>query len=374
MKIHNDDISNVLILNKKAITNQEAQLFKAELEKFRPHQNRILQANHKQSSLMKELTRTYGDLLQDKRVRSEQNKYEAFSRQRNAVLSKYRKVYQAYTDLQAGLSRAQQFYDEMKDTVDSLKKNVESFVENRRSEGGQLLGAIEAAKGSGADREQARLKELMERMSVSPATHSSSSPVPSMGAGGAHDARNSAHRPPPLQPQTYGGQPPYNPAASPPTTPRYQANGIQSPHYQSQHQQQPAPTNGSFQQPSQSYANQADRSSYDPKTYGQISPPAHQQYFSPPPNQQYNNYQQPSTTQYGQQPQHQQQQQYGQSVPPGWQPPPPPPGPPPSHDYSAMQASQYPAGPGGYAHDPRRSAGQQASSGADPWAGLSAWK
>ncbi|KAK1815435.1 bck1-like resistance to osmotic shock [Friedmanniomyces endolithicus] len=164
-KIHNDDISNVLILNKKAITNQEAQLFKSELEKFRPHQNRILQANHKQSSLMKELTRTYGDLLQDKRVRSEQNKYESFSRQRNAVLGKYRKVYQAYTDLQDGLSRAQQFYDEMRDTVDSLKKNVESFVENRRSEGGQLLSAIEAAKGSGADREQARLKELMERMS-----------------------------------------------------------------------------------------------------------------------------------------------------------------------------------------------------------------
>ncbi|KAI7068184.1 BRO1-domain-containing protein, partial [Hortaea werneckii] len=87
-KIHNDDISNVLILNKKAVSNQEAQLFKAELEKFRPHQNRILQANHKQSSLMKELTRTYNDLLQDKRVKGEQNKYEAFSRQRNTVLNK----------------------------------------------------------------------------------------------------------------------------------------------------------------------------------------------------------------------------------------------------------------------------------------------
>ncbi|EOD45372.1 putative vacuolar protein-sorting protein bro1 protein [Neofusicoccum parvum UCRNP2] len=83
-KVHNDDISNVLILNKKQISNQENQLFKAELEKFRPHQNRILQANHKQSSLMKQLTQTYGDLLQDKRVRSEQNKYEAFSRQRSS--------------------------------------------------------------------------------------------------------------------------------------------------------------------------------------------------------------------------------------------------------------------------------------------------
>ncbi len=380
LQIHNDDISNVLILNKKAVTNQEAQLFKSELEKFRPHQNRILQANHKQSSLMKELTKTYGELLQDKRVRSEQNKYEAFSRQRNTVLSKYRKVHQAYTDLQAGLSRAQQFYDEMRDTVDSLKQNVDSFVENRRMEGSQLLSAIEASKSSGADREQARMKELMERMSLSPSTQSSGSPAL---PGGIGDIRNPAHRPPPLQPvssYSSGGaqQPVYNPAASPPITPRY--NGMQSPAYGQQPPQSQQPqyaTNGYHQQQQrpQSYntapQQQPDgRGSYNPNNYGPVSPPPHQQYFSPPPNQQYG--QQPSTTQYGQP----QQQQYGgQSVPSGWQPPPPPPGPPPQHDYG-YQGGQYPAGPGGYASDPRRNQSQQqpATGGGDPWAGLSAWK
>lgn len=346
----------MLILNKKAITNQEAQLFKQELEKFRPHQNRILQANHKQSSLMKDLTRTYSALLQDKRVSREQNKYEAFSRQRNAVLSKYRKVYQAYTDLQAGLQRAQQFYDEMKGTVDSLKSNVDSFVENRRSEGGQLLSAIEAAKGSGADREQARLKELMERMSVSPSTQHSHSPVPAQSA-------SEQRRPPPLQyvggQQQSGG---YNPARSPPITSGYQSNGMQQSGYQSFQQQHQGQQNG--------YPTR--RESYNPNIYGTgpVSPPAHQQYFSPPPNQQYQPQQhQPSTTTYGVP---QQQQTYGQSVPPGWQPPPPPPGPPPSQDYSALQAGVYPSGPGGYASDPRRNQG--AGQGGDPWAGLSAWK
>lgn len=368
LQIHNDDISNVLILNKKAISNQEAQLFKAELEKFRPHQNRILQANHKQSSLMKELTRTYNDLLQDKRVRGEQNKYEAFSRQRNAVLSRYRKVYQAYRDLQAGLSRAQQFYEEMKDTVDSLKKNVESFVENRRSEGGQLLSAIEAAKGSGADKEQARMKELMERMSFSPSHSSGGTPTSGMSA-------TAGHRPPPLQPQqsAYGSHQAYNPAASPPITPRYQSNGIQSPaNYQSF--RQPTPASSNFGQP-HGYATEAQlRGSYNPNSYGPVSPPPHQNYFSPPPSQQYSGLQQqqqPAVTQFGQQ--HQQQYSNGQNMPPGWQPPPPPPGPPPGQDYSAMQASQYPAGPGGYASDPRRAPGQGQGS-SDPWAGLSAWK
>ncbi|KAK1813026.1 bck1-like resistance to osmotic shock [Friedmanniomyces endolithicus] len=154
------------------------------------------------------------------------------------------------------------------------------------------------------------------------------------------------------------------------------------------------PTNGNFQQHQpqrpQSYNTQPqhqqqqpqDRaSSYNPNTYGPVSsPPAHQQYFSPPPGQQYSNAQQPSTTQYGQQQQQAPQQQYngGLNVPAGWHPPPPPPGPPPSQDYGALSGSQYPAGPGGYATDPRRTAAQQMSgggdSGEDPWAGLSAWK
>jgi len=285
---------------------------------------------------MKELTRTYSDLLQDKRVRGEQNKYEAFSRQRSTVLNKYRRIYQAYTDLQAGLSRAKQFYEEMKDTVDSLQKNVQSFVENRRSEGGQLLSAIEAAKGSGADREQARLKDLMERMSVSPSTASSHSPVP--------DQRG-MHRPPPLQQTSYSsntGGNLYNPTRSPPVTPAYgqQANGHA---YQHQPQQSYTPTSSSSFQ--QNYQQQQHQSSqpYNPSSYPAISPPAHQQYFSPPPQGQSGA---PSTTtMYAQQHQHQQHSSLG-SMPQGWQVPPPPPGPPPG----------------------------QAGQGADPWSGLSAWK
>jgi len=301
---------------------------------------------------MKELTATYGALLKDKRVRSEQNRYESFSRQRNAVLSRYRKVHQAYLDLVSGLDRAKQFYNEMKETVESLKKNVESFVENRRGEGGQLLAAIEAAKGSGADREQTRLKELMERMSMSPSDQPSQSPIPQASL----DQSNPPHRPPPLQNV-------YSTARSPPPSPGFPMNGMQPSNagYNS-YQQQPNTAQPARTSSRDSY------NQYNPNNYAPVSPPAHQQYFSPPPNRQ--STQQPSTTTYGQQ-----QQSYAQGVPPGWQPPPPPPGPPPSQygDYSAMQASQYPNGPGGYAADPRRS-GQQRTSSTDPWAGLSAWK
>ncbi|KAK0650970.1 Vacuolar protein-sorting protein bro1 [Lasiodiplodia hormozganensis] len=368
-KVHNDDISNVLILNKKQISNQENQLFKAELEKFRPHQNRILQANHKQSSLMKQLTQTYGDLLQDKRVRSEQSKYEAFSRQRSSVISRYRKIYQAFNDLISGLMRAQAFYSDMKETVESLQQNVESFVNNRRAEGGQLLGSIENRKASGsseqADRERERMQQLMERMSVEP----SRSPV------SQHERTNS--RPSPLQ-QTTAYQTPYNPASSPPVTPRYPPvtaaapsggpYGVQSPpgHHQSYQPQPPTNGNAAPYQP-QPPRRESYQREYNPNNYGQMSPPPTQQYFS---QSQYGGYQP---------------QAGGSQLPPGYIPPPPPPGPPPSHqsvDYSGLTGSgaAYPSGPGGYAAGGYRAQSmgqgqpQQQASAADPWAGLSAWK
>jgi programmed cell death 6-interacting protein len=364
-------------------------LFKAELEKFRPHQNRILQANHKQSSLLKELTRTYSDLLKDKRVRSEQSKYDAFSRQRNTVMTKYRRVFQSFNDLSSGLLRAQNFYSEMKDTVLSLHKNVDTFVNNRRGEGGQLLAQIEQkSKTQGADQEQQRLKDLMDRMSMEP------SGSPNSQGGGRKKSL-----PPPLSstpgyPSTSnGGHPAYNPAASPPVTPRYPIATAPGQQFMSPQQpyggssnagynQPPPPRRESYQQQQSQYPSHQPQSSqsssgYNPAVHNQYnptSPPAHQQFFSPPPPQHQQH--QP----WGQAPQNQQQQQWGGApqgnLPQGYVPPPPPPGPPPSQhqDYSHFSQGGYPSGPGGYASANRQGQGQQGQGGNDPWAGLSGWK
>ncbi|KAF2877381.1 BRO1-like domain-containing protein [Massariosphaeria phaeospora] len=413
-KVHSDDISNVLILNKKAIANQESQLFKSELEKFRPHQNRILQANHKQASLLKELTRTYSDLLKDKRVRSEQTKYEAFSRQRSSVMTKYRRVYQSFNDLVAGLMRAQGFYSEMKETVSSLHKNVETFITNRRSEGGQLLSKIEQSKSQGAEGEQQRMKELMERMSMEP----SGSPL---SAGGSR--KKSIPAPlssSSMQQAAYSSTPSqghlaYNPAASPPVTPRYPvtatpaqqqyyqqppSNGFQQQHqhphphphqqhqqHQQQQQQQQQPRRDSYQNPQfaqqqHQHHQQTPSQAYNPNQYGPVSPPAHQQFFSPPPQQPH---QQPHQQQPWGQPPQQQQFQYPAStpqpasgLPQGYVPPPPPPGPPPGQH---GEYGQFGGGGGHAAQQQQRSSQQQQRSSqqgqggaSDPWAGLSGWK
>ncbi|KAG0649478.1 BRO domain-containing 1 [Hyphodiscus hymeniophilus] len=369
-KVHNDDISQVLILNKKSISNYETQLFQAELEKFRPHQSRLLSANHKQSSLMKELTATFNALLQDKRVRSEQSKYENITRQRSAVMSKYRRIYQEFLDLEAGLQSAKQWYREMKDTVDSLDKNVETFVSNRRSEGASLLSQIEedrAANATGqADRERERLRGLMERMSMDP------SPTSSKPPRAQSVSYNSSSTPGARYPTTnFAGQ------YQVPTSPL-----PQSAHPQSAHPAFASHNNGFYAPQTQSrpdpYAQKPTpqplqpQVSYNPSQYPQqaTSPPPTQTHFSqnnygrqptsPPPNQQ-------SFSQYGR-PQQPPQGQPGQGyVPPGYVPPPPPPGPPPLGPQQTFQQ------PGEYLYgNQQQRPGQQSAH--DPWAGLNAWK
>lgn len=374
----------MLILNKKAISNYEAQLFEQELDKFRPHQNRLLQANHKQAALMKELTATFNALLQDKRVRSEQGKYEAIQRTRSSAIQRYKRAYQEFLELEAGLHSAKNWYGEMRETVDSLEKNVETFVNNRRSEGAQLLDQIEqdrsVNKSSQAELERERLRGLMERMSMEPGR---SPPRSSSGRAAAAAAPLlQAGQGPARYPQaSFQGH--YQVPKSPAPGHQHHPQHPQHP----QHQQlQHGHAQGAGGQPGPAGAKAFSQPAYNPSQYGPTggptSPPASQTTFglrggptSPPPS--LTSFGQgPPATSFGPGPPAHPGYGAGQHgpggpggpgglVPPGFVPPPPPPGPPPpgpqqtihygKHEYGA------PPGPGP----------QQAH---DPWAGLSAWK
>ncbi|KAJ5324987.1 hypothetical protein N7476_003587 [Penicillium atrosanguineum] len=376
-KVHNDDISNVLILNKKSITGQESQLFEAELEKFRPHQNRLLQANHKQSSLMKELTKTYGDLLQDKRVQSEQSKYEGITRQRNAVMARYKKVYEAFNGLTMGVSQARKFYNDMGDNVDSMRKNVETFIGNRRSEGAQLLSQIERDKAVGVsdqeDLEREKLRQLMERLSTEPKPSSSS---PSTGSIAPPSKIKSP--PPPVQAPVYGAVGP-----EPKMSPRYPPSmpgAVPLSHSPAPYGQYMGGAPGyNPAQPFQQGVAAPLSEGYNPMAYPYqtpVSPPPNQQYFSQTPTP-YSGYPSASpapSSAVSTQPSH-------YMAPQGYIPPPPPPRPQ-QTQYPPSASGPYPSGPGGYAqarppygHSKTPSQSQQPPSASnDPWAGLNAWK
>ncbi|KAL9107224.1 MAG: hypothetical protein Q9227_007848 [Pyrenula ochraceoflavens] len=390
-RVHTDDISSVLILNKKsmALANHENQLFQAELEKFRPHQNRLLSTVHKQSSLLKELTKTYGELLQDKRVQADRQKYENVTRSRSTAMSKYRKVMGAFEDLTQGLVRAQNFYSDMKESVESLEKNVDGFVNNRRAEGAQLLSHIEQNKsnsvGGQASLERERLQQLMERMSMDPSP-SPSRPQP-YTSGSFSKSPPSPHYPPTNPdprftiPPRNSPQPPTQHDFLPPSSQPYQtasgfSQGAAAPLSEGYnpmaypypmghpHSHSPAPQNymsptSHTPTPAQFLPPQQPQS----QPQNQAPSPTHRQLaFQPPRNQSYSQ---------GWQQQYPPQQYTG--MPGGYVPPPPPPGPPPSQSETQYppNAGPWPSGPGGYAQGNRS---QQPAPNGDPWAGLSAWK
>ena len=313
---------------------------------------------------MKELTATFNSLLQDKRVRAEQSKYEAIQRQRSTVINKYRRAYQEFLDLEAGLQSAKRWYAEMKETVESLEKNVETFVNNRRSEGAQLLNQIEQEramnKSAQAELEQERLRGLMERMSMAPPSSPPKSSNPSRPVPSPLSFSNST----PRYPQTnFAGQ--YQVPSSPPplqtnippanympqsATQNYQVTYNPSNYGRTPGPTSPPPTQTSF-----------GNSGFRP---GPTSPPPTQTSF-PAPGRPYSTYGNPhaATTP----------QTY---VPPGFVPPPPPPGPPP---LGPQQSINYGSGEFGYGsqQQPQRPGSSQQpaqQAQADPWAGLNAWK
>lgn len=311
---------------------------------------------------------SFNNLLQDKRVRSEQSKYEAIQRQRSSVIGKYKRAYQEFLDLEAGLQSAKRWYAEMKETVESLEKNVETFVNNRRSEGAQLLNQIEqdraANKSAQAALEQERLRGLMERMSMEPPATSPHPTTTTRPTPSPLSFQNSA----PRYPQTnFAGQ--YQVPTSPP--PNQAQMQYQAAYNPSNYGRNPGPTS-----PPPTQTSFGGQSGFRP---GPTSPPPTQTSFGQPSSRPHSTYGNPHAAPsnipqtYGN-PQATQSGITQTYVPPGFVPPPPPPGPPPLGPQQTMHYNQ----DWGYAaHQQQQrpsSTQQQPPSQADPWAGLNAWK
>lgn len=295
---------------------------------------------------------TFNNLLQDRRVRSEQSKYESIQRQRGAVVGKYKRAYQEFLDLEAGLQSARRWYAEMTETVESLEKNVESFVNNRRSEGAQLLNQIEqdraANKTAQAALEQERLRGLMERMSMEPPQ--SSSPNPSNSTRPTPTPLNFSNTAPRYPQTNFSGH--YQVPSSPPPVQAHM------PQYQTAYNPS---TYGRTPGPTSPPPNQTSFGAAASMRPGPVSPPPTQTSFgqSSRPYSTYGNPNAPATNQ---------SQTY---VPPGFVPPPPPPGPPP---LGPQQTVRYGDSNYGYPTQSPSPQQQQPHSQADPWAGLNAWK
>ncbi|ODV94983.1 hypothetical protein PACTADRAFT_50819 [Pachysolen tannophilus NRRL Y-2460] len=130
-KVHNDDISNILILNKSNISNIENELFQQELLKFEPLRNQIEANLKKQDTYIKNLKLKMSILMKNRKILKMSNSSFVMSKkitnflkiQENDILKRYLN----------GLNAALKFYSDLSIFVEEVEVDVNGLVSESKS-------------------------------------------------------------------------------------------------------------------------------------------------------------------------------------------------------------------------------------------------
>ncbi|KAK3840659.1 MAG: vacuolar protein-sorting protein bro1 [Linnemannia elongata] len=160
VKTQQDDISNLLILNKKS-SGIEPQLFAQELEKFRPHQTRVTATIHHQQVLMQELTAHYKELMNRQEARSLQEVWDTTERKRQAMSDQLVKTKGSYIAVKDGYKKGIRYYEDLNVQVQDLVKAVDQFCRSRKDERGMLERQVLATQ---SERGSQALKDQLSRL------------------------------------------------------------------------------------------------------------------------------------------------------------------------------------------------------------------
>ncbi|CAO3669251.1 unnamed protein product [Rhizopus stolonifer] len=176
-KTTQDDISQLLILNKKA--NVEEQIFASELEKFRPYQHRISATIQHQQQAIQDLTEAFKDLMEGADAQKLHSQHEKAEKVQKDLERDFVNAGMIYTEVKGGLGKGVQFYTGLQENIESLKHNIERFISERTAERNMLVQDIESTKST---REQTLLKETLNKY-TSPTSLQSSAPPMDQLAG-----------------------------------------------------------------------------------------------------------------------------------------------------------------------------------------------
>lgn len=396
-KIQSDDISQVLVLNRRA-QNVEPAIFKQELEKFKPHQNRINLSINAQNSLIQDLTKTWKELNELKASQMARKRWDEMEKKRNGLVKRLRLAKEKHAEVRAATNKGVQFYTDLGQISMTLGNSVRGFTDERRAEREKMIGEAEWEDKLNQPATQAATSRSPMPPPIPSPQHPYSQPTSlsgfmgSMSLGDRGSSMSPVHSPYPQQPQptTYQPnlysqpRPPPSNAFSPPPPP---PQNLAQPHTRapsfppppshspydsmsmfesspSRSNSQPPPplppSNGSTSQPSNSYYNQATPSnsqySQSQSQPSRAAPPS----LPPPPPQFQSQFNSASPQQFntsslyasqGPPPPSMSYSQY-QHQPPSpphqhFAPPPShqygqPPPPPPSHSYSSSYQNQPP--------------------------------
>ncbi|KAI8074790.1 BRO1-like domain-containing protein [Gongronella butleri] len=161
-KTHHDDITQLLLINKKN-SNVEKQIFAAQLEKYQSHQQRISATLHEQQQTIQELTDAFKTLMDADDVKQIQSQWEAAERQQNQIAKRLINVATDYKQTKSDIKAGIAFYTELWAAVESLKVNVDRFLEERGKERDALARSIDDTRTS---KEQQELKDRLHQYSM----------------------------------------------------------------------------------------------------------------------------------------------------------------------------------------------------------------
>ncbi|KAJ3172308.1 bck1-like resistance to osmotic shock [Irineochytrium annulatum] len=209
-KVHQDDISNVLLAHK----NKETLVFQAELAKFKPLQAKIATNIQVHGQVLSDLTNEFSKL---KEASKGMKMLELRSKRRKEIVKEWKRGFDLWKEGKDGLRKGLQFYTDLNDIVLSLRNTVVGFVNRRNDERATIMKRID-------EDGQHALRSQLEKLTVGTPT----GPIPGAppGVGSATAPYAPVQQPPPQQMPVAG-------------TPSYAAS---SPAYNSQLSQAPTPS------------------------------------------------------------------------------------------------------------------------------------
>ncbi|WRT68646.1 uncharacterized protein IL334_005625 [Kwoniella shivajii] len=317
-KIQNDDVSNLLLLNRRS-SGVEPQLFAAELEKFRPYQSRLAAAVQASTSILQELEMLVRQVEKGKGVKELQKGNKDRSKRIREWERKLIEAGEGWAEIQAGLGKGLTYYDSLARVLDDLKREVNGFVRNRENERNRSVGEIETRQRIGSPPIQSNskpstgtrsLEERLASLSVDRST-SAYSPAPSFPPPPRHAPTPSFPPPPPSKPTNpydfgslsnipspFSTSSPAHQAPPPPqaqgaygsssysyASPAAQQSNPYPPPPQQQTNPYPPPPTQPPRPATQSYGSygSSSQSSYGTPNQSYPAPPPQSQYTSPPP-------------------------------------------------------------------------------------------
>ncbi|KAL1745989.1 BRO1-like domain-containing protein [Schizophyllum fasciatum] len=144
-KVQTDDVSHLLLLNRRN-TGVEPTLFAAELEKFRPYQQRLAATVQYQQVALREVAGMWKNLRESVGRGPGARKWEERERKKKDTIKRFQRARDGYMEIRDGLTKGLQFYTDLTELAVKLRNNVKLFVSERTRERDSLVGAIEAER------------------------------------------------------------------------------------------------------------------------------------------------------------------------------------------------------------------------------------